>query len=244
MNIRPQLLKEEDAQRIVQRVAEIEATNKMYCPTCSTFINLDLIDLTFANDLEGRCGTMLCMQCKTSAHPGLTCQHNKGAKSVSDELVLKLALENSWKRCPSCETLIELRSGCNHMTCASCRHEFCYICLRQWNARSGQCSSGSCELWDEARLVEAGEARVQQEEAARGQALPQFIRQLRLDRAIEGLRANEICDHSWVRSGGYKGDCPNCGFTMWAYGMHCRSDCGATVCYTCANHRIPRRGWR
>jgi hypothetical protein len=244
MNIATQVLKVDEVQRIVERIAEMEATNKMYCPTCSTFINLDLIDWTLSTDLKCGCGTLLCIECKTSAHPGMTCQHNKGIQAGSDELVLQLAQENNWKRCPNCETMIELRSGCNHMTCANCRFEFCYSCLRHWNSRSGQCSSGTCALWDEERLVEAGEARVQQEEAAIGQALAPALRRLRLARAVEGLRANEVCNHSWVRSGGYKGDCPNCDFTMWAYGMQCRSDCGATVCYTCANHRIPRRGWR
>lgn len=66
----------------------------------------------------------------------------------------------------------------------------------------------------------------------------------RLFHAVEGLRANEICAHNWVRSGGYKGECPNCGFEMFVYGMRCRSDCGSTVCYTCAHHQIPQRGWR
>jgi hypothetical protein len=26
--------------------------------------------------------------------------------------------------------------------------------------------------------------------------------------------------------------------------MRCVSDCESTVCWTCANFRIPRRGWR
>lgn len=244
MNIAAHLLPREDANVILQRVEEIEAKNKMYCPSCSAFLNLDLVDSTFATDLLCGCGIALCIVCKTAAHPGLSCSENQFGDSGLDESVLKLSRDKGWKQCPSCSSMIELRSGCNHMTCAYCRHEFCFNCLQQWNARNAQCSSGRCELWDEDRLLEAGEARVQQEEAARGVALPQPVRRERLRQAVAGLRANEICDHDWVRSQGYKGECPNCSFEMYAYGMRCRSDCGSTVCYTCAHHRIPQRGWR
>jgi hypothetical protein len=159
-------------------------------------------------------------------------------------MVLELSREQGWKQCPKCSVLIELRSGCNHMTCTNCSHEFCYRCLQEWNTRRAQCSSGACELWDEDRLVEAGEARVQQEEAAHGMRLAEPVRRERLHNAMAGLRLNEVCVHQWVRHQGYHGDCANCSFTMWAYGMRCRSDCESTVCYTCAHHRIPNRGWR
>jgi IBR domain, a half RING-finger domain len=244
MNISGNLLKPAEAALILRRVEEIEATNKMYCPTCSCFFNLDLIDSSTCTDLICGCGTAICTSCKTTAHAGYTCGENQAVATGSDDLVLALSRIKGWKQCPSCATMIELRSGCNHMSCANCRHEFCYTCLCQWNSQSGQCSSGSCELWDEGRLLEAGEARVQQEEAARGAALPREVRAARLRYAVEGLRANEVCTHEWRRSGGYKGECPNCGYEMYCYGMVCISECESTVCYTCAHHRIPQRGWR
>ncbi|CAB9504007.1 Cullin-9 [Seminavis robusta] len=244
MNISSQILKPQDAARILKRVAEIEATNKMYCPSCNEFLNLDLIDTFFTHDLICSCGIALCTVCKTEAHSGFTCQENQAIKKGSDELVLQVSREKGWKQCPGCSNLIELRSGCNHMTCVYCRHEFCYNCLKSWDTRNAQCSSGQCELWEEDRLLEAGEARVRQEEAARGRVLPVVARRELLRNAVEGLRANEVCIHDWRRSAGYKGDCPNCGYAMWVYGMRCASDCGSTVCYTCAHHRIPQRGWR
>eukprot|EP00548_Thalassiothrix_antarctica_P012802 CAMPEP_0194173398 /NCGR_PEP_ID=MMETSP0154-20130528/7742_1 /TAXON_ID=1049557 /ORGANISM="Thalassiothrix antarctica, Strain L6-D1" /LENGTH=180 /DNA_ID=CAMNT_0038886451 /DNA_START=16 /DNA_END=556 /DNA_ORIENTATION=+ len=120
-----------------------------------------------------------------------------------DELLLDLSKQEGWKQCPSCSILIELRSGCNHITCQNCTEEFCYRCLKPWSKDNGMCSSGECEVWDEDRLVEAGEARVQQLEAARGgRIFPERIRQERMARAVAALRANETCQHEWGRRDG------------------------------------------
>eukprot|EP00526_Cylindrotheca_closterium_P005174 CAMPEP_0113643124 /NCGR_PEP_ID=MMETSP0017_2-20120614/22667_1 /TAXON_ID=2856 /ORGANISM="Cylindrotheca closterium" /LENGTH=639 /DNA_ID=CAMNT_0000554607 /DNA_START=658 /DNA_END=2574 /DNA_ORIENTATION=+ /assembly_acc=CAM_ASM_000147 len=243
MNVAHDLLEHKDARTILRRVEEKEAKNKMYCPDCASFINLDLVDSTQNTELLCDCGTLLCTECKTSAHQGITCMQNQGVQSGSDDMFLGLSREQGWKQCPRCSILIELRSGCNHMTCSNCSHEFCYNCLQQWNSRTAQCSSGNCVLWEEDRLLEAAEDRVQQHEAARGIRLAEPVRREHLRAAVVGLEANEICAHEWTRSNGYKGDCPNCWFTMYAYGMRCRSDCGSIVCYTCAHHRLPRRGW-
>lgn len=243
MNVAYDLMDHSDARTLLKRVEEKEAKNKMYCPDCASFINLDLVDSTQNKELLCDCGTLLCTECKTSSHHGISCLQNQGVRSGSDEMVMELSREQGWKQCPRCSIMIELRYGCNHMTCSNCSHEFCYKCLQQWDTRTALCSSGNCALWDENRLEEAAEDRVQQHEAAHGR-LEAPVRLERLRAAVAGLQANEICVHEWTRSNGYKGDCPNCGFTMYAYGMRCRSDCGSTVCYTCAHHRLGRRGWR
>lgn len=249
MNIATVLLEKDKAKVLLQRAVEVGVKNKMYCSTCNEFWNLDGIDSKVAVVKKKRlckCGTWLCIVCKTAAHPGLTCESHRDAQSGSDKLVLSLAREKNWKQCPGCSTLIELRSGCNHITCSNCRHEFCFNCLSRWTTTSysSACSSGKCALWEEGRLLEAGEARVQQEEIAIGQRYQPQDRRARLGHAMEGLRQNEVCTHSWQVLRGHRGYCPNCHFYMYVYGMRCRSDCGSTVCYSCAYHRIPRRGWR
>ena len=140
--------------------------------------------------------------------------------------------------------MIELTVGCNHITCGSCNHEFCFSCLSPWDQRSHQCSSGTCAIWDEDRLLAAGEARVEAQEVAMQQPISARAREVRVQQAMRALRENEGCCHQWVRRNGYLGECERCGYDLPCYGMRCVSDCESTVCYTCANFRIPRTGLR
>ena len=57
---------------------------------------------------------------------------------------------NQWKTCARCRRVIELGTGCNHITCV-CGYEFCYVCGDRWV--SAPCRNG-CELWEENRLTE------------------------------------------------------------------------------------------
>lgn len=47
----------------------------------------------------------------------------------------------SIRLCPKCGTAIEHKSGCKHMTCKTCKADFCFLCLRIRSGRSWQCGS-------------------------------------------------------------------------------------------------------
>jgi IBR domain, a half RING-finger domain len=245
ISIAYRLLKASEVEFLVSKTAERMATNKMYCPTCNRFVDLDREGGTVDHTLRCSCSAMLCTKCKTGAHPALSCAENKAASNATNEALLALVQSKGWKQCPKCFVVIELHSGCYHMTCSICRHEFCFKCLQPWSDRTRTCSSGRCEVWDEGRLLEAAEERVAADERRDGgRAAAAPVRLARLERAMEGLRHNEFCAHIWRRRQGNRGNCERCGYSLHYYGMVCGNDCGSTVCYTCAQFRIPRTGWR
>jgi hypothetical protein len=189
MNVSSMLLEKEEMGVLELRLGEIQATSKMHCTTCSHFINLDLVDSSESTQLLCVCGTLLCTSCKTGYHSELSCIENKAATTGSDDLLFGISRTEGWKQCPGCEIMIELEHGCNHMTCANCIHEFCFKCLRPW--QGDLCSSGRCEVWDEGRLIAAGEIRYQAHEAAQREVRAALDRRAQHRRAQRAIAAGE-----------------------------------------------------
>ncbi|CAF5141144.1 unnamed protein product [Rotaria sp. Silwood1] len=61
-------------------------------------------------------------------HNGMTCQEY----DLSTDDNIRLWLRKNTKRCPLCHSFIEKISGCDHMTCTICKHQFCWICLADY----------------------------------------------------------------------------------------------------------------
>ncbi|EED80453.1 predicted protein, partial [Postia placenta Mad-698-R] len=82
----------------------------VYCtnPSCSLFLCAQV-----KGALWRCCRTHTCSHCRGAVHPGRghRCEHDSGQKAV-----LELASQKGWARCPACDQMIELRSGCYHMT--------------------------------------------------------------------------------------------------------------------------------
>ncbi|KAF1813065.1 hypothetical protein P152DRAFT_374696, partial [Eremomyces bilateralis CBS 781.70] len=115
-----------------RKYQEYTTKNRMYCPKkgCGEWIKPNHIKSDGATGRQygtcKRCGMKVCRICNQKWHGRKDCPNDEETKRVVD-----LAKEEGWQRCYNCKTMVELREGCNHMTC-HCTAEFCMICGLKW----------------------------------------------------------------------------------------------------------------
>ena len=92
------------------KALEYGSTNRTYCSNkfCGLFIPHNFIEDEAATCTA--CNTMTCAICKAVAHRG-GCSVNK-----EHEVLAELARKEGYQKCYKCKRLIELNTGCNHMT--------------------------------------------------------------------------------------------------------------------------------
>ncbi|KAG9701962.1 hypothetical protein KCU69_g6993, partial [Aureobasidium melanogenum] len=73
-----------------------------------------------------RCKTKVCTLCNNKLHTTGECPKDPETKRLVD-----LAREKGWQRCYNCKAMVELKEGCNHMTCR-CGSDFCMLCASPW----------------------------------------------------------------------------------------------------------------
>ncbi|CAF0843165.1 unnamed protein product [Didymodactylos carnosus] len=81
------------------------------------------------------CGLKFCFQCKLDYHAPASCDIMKNwlTKCRDDSETANYMFANT-KDCPKCHVCIEKNGGCNHMSCFSCNHHFCWMCLGDWKS--------------------------------------------------------------------------------------------------------------
>ena len=50
------------------------------------------------------------------------------------------------KRCPKCKMWTEKNHGCNHMTCAQCKHQWCWLCGGKYSDQHFEVGGGCAGL--------------------------------------------------------------------------------------------------
>ncbi|KAI0850910.1 hypothetical protein F5Y00DRAFT_251917 [Daldinia vernicosa] len=204
------------------RVKEVEFSTprRTYChqPECSAFIPPEnyVGDIATCKD----CGVQTCITCRGPSHKG-DCPDDKDLQEV-----LELAQEYGWQQCYNCSSLIELSTGCYHMTC-KCRSQFCYICGDPWK-------TCSCRHWDEGRIHYRAEEIYRRDHGTDDQM---DTRDANIGRIVTNLRENHECGHfSWrYRSGTYR--CEECRDTLREYIFECRQ-CNIMACRMCRYNRL------
>ncbi|KUI55162.1 Putative E3 ubiquitin-protein ligase ARI4 [Cytospora mali] len=114
-----------------KKFTEYSAKNRIYCIKrgCNEFIRPE--DIHHADDGRKygrcvRCRTKVCVKCNGKWHSARDCP-----KDEETVRFLAQAKDEGWQRCFRCKAMVELKEGCNHMTCR-CGAEFCMICGERW----------------------------------------------------------------------------------------------------------------
>jgi len=90
------------------------------------------------------CEFRMCFSHQVPWHTNLTCDQYESQKAHGDpnHQETQAWLQSNTKTCPgaTCSVQVQKDGGCFHMTCRSCRHEFCWECLASWSdiTRGGQ----------------------------------------------------------------------------------------------------------
>jgi ariadne-1 len=129
--------------------------NIKWCPApgCGNAVRSDLRS---AKLVTCHCGFRFCFMCSTEAHAPASCDEMiRWKKKCADDSETFNWLKVNTQICPKCKTSIEKNGGCNHMTCAKCRHEFCWICNGDWkNHQSCNKFQGSKDTSDDRAALE------------------------------------------------------------------------------------------
>jgi len=98
------------------------------CPSCTVLCKP-------ARDEEGgavaemhcqACGSDFCYY-HSNAHPGRPCEEYQREVAKLERASERTAMRGT-KLCPSCKMATDKISGCNHMTCANCQCDWCWVC--------------------------------------------------------------------------------------------------------------------
>ncbi|PSK55833.1 hypothetical protein B9Z65_4711 [Elsinoe australis] len=116
-----------------KKYQEYKTSNRLYCPQkgCGEWIKPSHIhaDTRHPSRRYGlckRCKTRVCATCNNKYHKRRECPNDPDTAAF-----IATAKDRGWQRCYSCKAMVELKEGCNHMTCR-CTAEFCMLCAAQW----------------------------------------------------------------------------------------------------------------
>ncbi|KAG8466128.1 hypothetical protein KFE25_001884 [Diacronema lutheri] len=161
--VEPELYALHERQTLLASLAGMD--DMTWCPLahCQAAVVLER-DADGALDKLGRCaqcGFCFCTLCQRSWHGDGPCSDFKRRWDAADAAE-RAALETRFGRhaieeiesthlissttqgCPCCRAPIEKNGGCHHMRCASCAHEWCWLCRGKYSATHFTTSGAGC----------------------------------------------------------------------------------------------------
>lgn len=125
-----------------------------------------------------KCNYKFCFKCNEEAHLPASCEDLQEwlDKCRNESETAHWIIANT-KKCPKCFVRIEKNQGCNHMTCRSCKHEFCWVCDGSWSEH-GNTTGGyyKCNKFDP--KAAKSKAKAAGADAARSEAKAELDRYL------------------------------------------------------------------
>jgi len=85
---------------------------------------------------NAKCKFTFCFNCREEWHGDASCAQYQEWKKENSEAEKRFDAwtQKNAKICPNCKAVIEKNGGCNHMTCRSCKHQFCWLCLAKYES--------------------------------------------------------------------------------------------------------------
>ncbi|KAK2865099.1 hypothetical protein FQN49_003914 [Arthroderma sp. PD_2] len=119
-----------------KKYREYTTKNRIYCPSrgCGRWITPANIFTDTSSGgtggrkygICGRCKTKVCCICNGKWHKDKDCPKDEASIKFAE-----VAEQEGWQRCFSCSAMVELKEGCNHITCR-CTAQFCIVCGSEW----------------------------------------------------------------------------------------------------------------
>jgi ariadne-1 len=139
------LLKDEAAKALYPKLA-VESyvrSNKLlkWCPGPGCTLAVRLRSAGTPVNIACPCGYEFCFGCSQPPHLPATCTMlaQWKAKLISDEGTSKW-LQVHTRPCPKCTAPIHKDGGCQYVSCATCQHRFCWLCMKSFDHRDHVCN--------------------------------------------------------------------------------------------------------
>lgn len=105
--------------------AVIAAEEKFYCPfaDCSVMLIRGIEENNIREAECPNCRRLFCAQCRVPWHDNMPCEDfqklNADERDKEDIMLMNLANQMQWKRCPRCRFYVAKSDGCMYMKCRS-----------------------------------------------------------------------------------------------------------------------------
>ncbi|ORY88042.1 hypothetical protein BCR35DRAFT_301941 [Leucosporidium creatinivorum] len=136
------LVEEEVLERyrsLLNRTYVDDSTSLRWCPApnCDYALKCHILPRQLDSiipTVQCSCLHTFCFGCGDADHRPCCCPIvRRWLKKCADDSETSNWISANTKECTKCHSTIEKNGGCNHMTCKSCKWEFCWVCMGPWS---------------------------------------------------------------------------------------------------------------